>query len=361
MRITDGVLVTAGGRPLLPALPVPPMFRGAARFLVSLLIALSAFALIVAIQGENAITAYRDIVDTTLTTKYGLSEVFVRMIPLLLCALAVAIPARVGLVNVGGEGQLYIGAWAASWAALSFTSLDRPLLLALMFVCAVAGGAVCAGIPAILRARGWLDETISTLLLNYVAILFVQYFVFGAWKDPQSANFPQSEPFPPAALLPTLGDNYRVHLGLAFGIVGVAIFFAVLRFTRWGYEIRAIGGNPEAAHRNGIPVAGYLIGMLVIGGAMAALAGFGEVSAIQGRLRPSVSPGYGFIGFLASWLAGHNPLTIVLMVFVLAVLTAGGDSLQINQGLPFASVNLLMALTLFSVLALRSNPRAATA
>jgi simple sugar transport system permease protein len=360
MRIADGVLVTRAGRPLLPQIPVPPMFRGSVRFIFSLFIALAGFAVIVAIQGANPFDAYHDIVDTTLRTKYGLSEVLVRMIPLLLCALAVAIPARVGLVNVGAEGQLYIGAWAASWAALSFTNLDRPLLLTVMFLCAVAGGAVCAAIPAILRARGWLNETISTLLLNYVAILFVQYFVFGAWKDPQSANFPQSKPFPGAAILPSLG-SYRVHLGLVFGVVGVIVFFAVLRFTRWGYEIRAVGGNPEAAHRNGIPVAAYLVVMLVVGGAVAGLAGFGEVSAIQGRLRPSVSPGYGFVGFLASWLAGHNPLTIVIMTFVLAVLTAGGDSLQINQGLPFASVNLLMAMVLFSVLALRGRPAEATA
>ncbi len=336
----------------------PPALRGPARFVASLVIALLGFGIIVALQGENPVAAYQDIVDTTLRTKYGLSEVFVRMIPLLLCALAVAIPARVGLVNVGGEGQLYLGAWAASWVALSFGSLDRPVMLAGMFAAAVLGGAAWAAVPAILRARGWLNETISTLLLNYVGILFVQYFVFGPWKDPLSANFPQSKPFPASAVLPAL-STYRLHFGLVFGLAGVAILFAVLRYTRWGYEIRAIGGNPEAAHRNGIPVRRYLVVMLLVGGAMAALAGFGEVSAIQGRLRPSVSPGYGFIGFLASWLAGHNPITIVLMTFVLAVLTAGGDSLQINQGLPFASVNLLMALTLFSVLAFRGSNRVA--
>jgi simple sugar transport system permease protein len=342
----------------LPA--VPAIGRGPLRFAVSLVIALIGFGVVVAIQKENPVAVYRDIIDSTVRSKYGFSEVLVRMIPLLLCALAVAIPARVGLVNVGGEGQLYIGAWAASWVALTFTSLDRPLLLPLMFAFAAAGGAAWAAVPAFLRARGWLNETISTLLLNYVAILFVQYFVFGPWKDPLSANFPQSKPFPAGAILPALGD-YRVHLGLVFGLVAVAAMFAILRYTRWGYEIRAIGGNPEAAHRNGIPVAGYLVGMLVLGGAMAALAGFGEVSAIQGRLRPSVSPGFGFIGFLAAWLAGHNPLAIVVITFVLAVLTAGGDSLQISHGLPFASVNLLMALTLFSVLAFRGGKRAVAA
>ncbi len=341
--------VVAPRRLALPSLAEP------ARFVVAVLAALTVFGVILLLQGENPLVAYRDIFDTTLRTKYGFSEVIVRMIPLLLCALAVAIPARIGLVNVGGEGQLYIGAWASSWVALTFTGLPAPVMLPMMFLSAVIGGAAWALTPALLRAKGWLNETISTLLLNYVAILFVQYFVYGSWKDPQSANFPQSRTFVHAAQLPTFGD-YRVHWGIIFGLVGAGVLFFIFRFTRWGYEMRAIGGNAEAARRSGIPIATYIVMALLAGGAMAGIAGFGEVSAIQGRLRPSVSPGYGFIGFLASWLAGHNPLTIVFMTFVLAVLTAGGDSLQINQGLPFSSVNLLMALTLFAVLALRSKP-----
>lgn len=326
-----------------------------ARFVAAVLAALSVFGVLLLIQGLNPLTAYRDIFDTTLRTRYGFSEVLVRMIPVLLCALAVSVPARVGLVNIGGEGQLYLGAWGASLVALHFTGLPAPIMLPLMFVLAAAAGALWALGPAVLRAKGWLNEAISTLLLNYVAILFVQYFVFGPWKDPQSANFPQSRAFVPAALLPTFG-SYRVHVGIIFGLVGVVLLYLILRRTRWGYEMRAIGGNVEAARRAGIPIRAYVVASLLVGGAVAGLAGFGEVSAIQGRLRPTLSPGYGYIGFLASWLAGHNPLTLVPITFLLAVLTAGGDSLQINQGLPFSSVNLLMALTLFAVLALRSKP-----
>src|SRR5207249_8979128 len=124
---------------------------------------------------------------------YGRSEVLVVMIPVLLCALAVAVPARVGLVNVGAEGQLYMGAWFASWAALSFTDLPGAALLPLMLCMGLIGGGLWAVVPAFLRARGWLNETISTLLLNYVAVLIVQFSVFGPWKDPRSANFPQSK------------------------------------------------------------------------------------------------------------------------------------------------------------------------
>jgi ABC-type uncharacterized transport system permease subunit len=306
------------------------------------------------LEGRNPFAAYADIFGTTIGSAYGRSEVLVKMIPLLLCALAVAIPARVGLVNVGGEGQLYLGAWFASWAGLTFTDLPAWLLLPLMLILSMIGGAAWVIGPAILRARGWLNETISTLLLNYVAILFVQFFVFGPWKDPKSANFPQSRAFVAAAQLPTFG-GYRLHAGIIIALVAAAILYFLLRRTRWGYEMRAIGGNPEAARRAGIPIELYLITTLMIGGALAGIAGFGEVSAIQGRLRPDISPGYGFIGFLVSWLAGHSPLGIVVMAALLAVLTAGGDTLQISQHLPFASVNLLMALTLFVVLAQRSR------
>jgi simple sugar transport system permease protein len=339
---------------LVPPVARSPRVTQPVRFVLALLIALVGFGVVLVLQGRNPILTYADMFSATLGGAYGRSEVLVVMIPVLLCALGVAVPARVGLVNVGAEGQLYLGAWFASYAGLTFTSLPPVVLLPLMAILSLVGGGLWALVPAILRAKGWLNETISTLLLNYVAVLVVQFSVFGPWKDPRSANFPQSREFVDAAKLPTFGDT-RLHAGIIFALVAVAILFFVLRRTRWGYEMRAIGGNPEAARRSGIPIAVYLIAALAIGGALAGLAGFGEVSAIQGRLRPTLSPGYGFIGFLVSWLAGHNPLLILVMALLLAILTAGGDALQINQHLPFASVNLLMALTLFVVLAQRGR------
>ena len=323
-------------------------------FVGALVVALSAFALVLLLLGRDPIATYTGMLDITLGSDYGRGEVVVEMIPLLLCALAVAVPARLGLVNVGGEGQLYMGAWLATWVALSLSQLPALLLLPLMLLMSMIGAGLWALLPAVLRALGWLNETISTLLLNYVAILFVQFFVFGPWKDPGSGNFPQTVAFVSAAQLPVLPGT-RVHAGILLGLVAVVALYLVLRYTRWGYEMRAIGGNGESARRVGIPVALYIVSALVIGAALAGIAGFGEVSAIQGRLRPDLSPGYGYIGFLVSWLAAHNPWIIVVMSLLLAVIIAGGDSLQLNQNLPFASVNLLMSLTLFVVLALRGR------
>jgi simple sugar transport system permease protein len=308
------------------------------------------FAIVLLVFGKNPVKAYVDIFSTTLGSSYGFSEMLVKMIPLVLTAVAVAVPARIWLINVGGEGQLYIGALFATWGALTFSSLPAWLLLPLIFVLAFLGGGLWGAISGILRAKGWVSETISTLLLNYVAILLVNFLVFGPWKDPESANYPQTAEFVEAAVLPAFG-NTRVHWGFVFALVSLFLFHLVLSRTRWGLEMRAIGGNPEAARRNGIPIARYIVLLMFIGGGIAGLAGMSEVSAIQGRLRPSLSPGYGFAGFLISWMAGGDPLGIMAAAFLLAIITASGDILQMAHRLPGSVVNILMALILFVVLA----------
>jgi general nucleoside transport system permease protein len=322
---------------------------GVGRALAVGLLALVVFGLLLLLFGKDPLRAYADIFRGTLGSTYGLTEVLVKMIPLLLCAAAVLLPARLGLVNVGGEGQLYMGAWLATWGAMIFPDLPRGVALPLVIGLGFIGGGLWALIPAFLRARGWLNEVISTLLLNYVAVLFVNYFIFGPWRDPASANFPQTPPVPEAMRLPMWGTT-RVHFGLVLALAVVVMLFVMLRYTRWGYITRIIGGNAETARRYGLPIAGYVLLFMFIAGGLAGLAGMGEVSAIQGRLRPGLSPNYGYTGFLISWLALHKPFGIVGMAFLLAVIALGGDTLQITQGMPYASVNILMAIILFIVL-----------
>ena len=326
------------------------------RFVALLALALAVFALVLLVFGKNPLRAYVDIFTSTLGSPYGLSETIVKMIPLLLTALATAIPSRIWLINVGGEGQLFIGALAATWVALRCDTLPAPVLLTLMAVAGMVGGGLWAAAAGLLRARGWASETIVTLLMNYVGILLVSFVVFGPWKDPEGVNYPQTPPFVDAAILPTFGTT-RVHLGLVFALVAVVLFAWVMSRTRWGLEIRAIGGNADAARRTGIPVARYVVALMFIGGAFAGLAGMAEVSAIQGRLRPSLSPGYGYSGFLISWMAGGHPGGIVAAALVLAVITAGGDILQMTQALPGSVVNILLAVMLFVVLGRQAGRR----
>lgn len=326
----------------------PKMLNDVVRYLLMFLLAFLLFGLILLIFGKDPIQSYKDIFTSTLGSTYGFSEVIVAMIPMLITALAVALPWRVGLINIGGEGQLYIGAAFATWGALTFQNSPAWILLPLMMLLGMLGGALWAFIPGYLKAIGLVNETIITLLLNSVAPLIVGFLIFGFWHSPMDTV--KTANFVPAALLPNFFDT-RIHLGLVFGLVLLALFWFVMKYTRWGLEMRAIGGNPQAARRSGIPLKGYLIIVMCIGGAIAGLAGMAQVSGFYGVLLLNFSMGLGYMGFLISWLAGGQPLGILLMSFVVAIIITGGNLLQLTRDLPYAAINILLAITLFVVLA----------
>jgi len=327
--------------------------RAVLRYGAMTLLAFLLFGVILLVSGKDPLQSYRDLFVSTLGSAYGFSEVVVIMTPLLLTALAVALPSRVGLINVGGEGQLYLGACAATWAALTFDSLPGWLLLPIMAVCGMLAGAAWAWIPGLLRARGIVNETISTLLLNSVAPMIVSFFVFGYWHSPMDTN--KTPNFADSARLPTFFGT-RVDLGLVFGLALLALFWFVMRSTRWGLEMRALGGNPQAARLNGLPVRRYLMGVMCLGGAIAGLAGMAQVSGYYGVLLAGFSRGIGFMGFLVSWLAGGSPLGIVVTSLVVSIILSGGNLLQLTSSIPYSVVNILLAITLFVVLARPSLP-----
>lgn len=339
---------------LAPTLDRHPRTRELARWTLWLLLGLLAYVLLILLYGKSPLHAFHEIWSSTLTSSYGLQDVAVRMTPLLFTAMAVAIPARVGQVNVGGEGQLFMGGLTAAWVALTFTSWPSWLLLPAMGLAGAAGGGAWAGIAGWLKARGWLSEVFSTVLMTYVAILAVSALVFGPWRDPTSSNYPQTRALVPAARLPHFGSS-RLDISIVLAVASVVVFGWFVARTRWGLEIRAIGGNPYAAERNGVAVSRYVVGAMVVGGALAGLAGMAQLSGLQFRLNPGLSPGFGYLGFLISWLAGHNPRLIVPMTFLLAVLASSGDILQITQGLPSAIVNVLSAILMLIVLLGRAH------
>ena len=317
------------------------------RYISMVVLALGLFGIIIWISGKNPIVSYRELFGSTLGSWYGFSEVLVAMTPMLITALAVALPSRIGLINVGVEGQLYMGACAATWGALIFSSAPAWILLPVMAIFGMLGGALWALIPGLLRAMGLVNETITTLLLNSVAPKIVAFFVFGFWHSPMDTN--KTPNFVDAARLPTFFGT-RVDLGLIIGILLLSVFWLVMKYTRWGLEIRAIGGNPEAAQRNGVPLKVYIVAILCIGGAIAGLAGMALVSGYYGVLLSGFSRGVGFIGFLISWLSFGDPIAIVLTSFVVAIITTGGSMLQLTTALPYAVINILLAVALFVVL-----------
>jgi simple sugar transport system permease protein len=343
------IIATPAASPLLDRV----LDHAIMRMLVSLLIAGTLFAAILLLLGTNPLDAYAAIFRGSLGDSYGWSEILVKVVPFILCAIAAALPAQLGMINVGAEGQLQIGALTATMAALAFSGLAAPVLLPIVIVAGFLGGALWGGVAGALRSGPGLNEAISTLLLNYVALRIVDSFTHGLLKDPASFNWPFSPPFVDAARLPTFGDS-RAHAGLLLALAAIGIVWLLLNRTRWGYEMRVVGGNPEAARRSGLRVGRYLLIGMLLGGGFAGLAGMIEVSAVNGRLQPGIGVGFGYVGFLASWLAGSRPFAIIPMATLLAIIAVGGEVLQISAKIPSSSVNVLMALILFAVLATRT-------
>ena len=328
--------------------PVQKLLNNLLRYLLMVLVVLVLFGLILLIAGKDPLQSYLDIFRSAFGSAHGFSEVLVSMTPILFTALAVALPSRLGLINVGGEGQLYMGACLATWGAISFSEQPVWLLLPLMALLGFLGGAMWAVLPGVLKSLGLVNETITTLLLNSIAPKLVAFFVFGFWHSPMDTN--KTPNFVPAARLPTFFDT-RVDLSLIIGLVLLVIFWFVMNKTRWGVEMRAIGGNPQAAKRSGIPLHKYWIVILCLGGGIAGLAGMSQVSGYYGVLLVNFSRGLGFMGFLISWMSFGDPVAIIITSFVVSVIFTGGNMLQLTRGIPYAVINILLALTLFVVLA----------
>ena len=269
--------------------------------------------------------------------------------PYLLAALAAAVPARAGLLNIGGEGQLLIGAVGAmGMARLVDGSLPRAATLILLGLAAMAAAGAWAGVAALLRQTAGVNETITTLLANYLAFLLLGWLVFGPWQDPKAAGFPRTTILGDAARLPVLWG--RVHAGVLLALGAAIAAWAVLRWTPWGFRLRVLGNNAEAARRAGFHTGRLAVSALVIGGALAGLGGMLQLTGVEGQLRPQIMSGYGFTGLLAAWMVRHHPLRAVLSSALLAAIAIGGNGLKIEAGLSAASVYILMAVMLLAVL-----------
>ena len=330
----------------------------ASRAALGVALALVVFAVLLLVSGRDPSEALLEAWNGVIGSSFGLSEVGVTMIPLMLTALATAVPTRVGLVNVGGEGQLYIGALIATGVALFFPTGQIWLMLPVMALAGYVGGGLWAGIAAALRHWRGVNEVISTLLANYIAILLVNVFVFGPWKNPHGLGYPYTTPFEASAIFPAIAGT-RFHLGFVAPVIAFVVCYVILSRTLWGFKMRAVGGNPEAARRRGIAVDRYIITAMIAGGGLAGLAGMVEVSGIHHDLRPGISDNLGYLGLLASWLAGHNPVVIIPACFLIAVFLVAGDVLQLTAGLPSAAGLVLIGLALFFVLGLRRVERQA--
>ena len=330
----------------------------AARTALAALAAFVVFALLLIAQGSDPVAGYRAMWNSITRDSTAFGDVLVRTTPYLLAALAVIVPARAGLFNIGGEGQLVIGAVFSFAVADTLTGSPRGVTLVVMMIAAMIGGALWAGIAAALREWTGTNETISTLLLNYLALLVLGWLVFGRWKDPTSTGFPRTREFTESETLPLLFG--RVHIGIVVAVLAAVLVWLALGRTAWGFRIRVQGGNPEAARRAGFRTGALSTTALMAGGALAGLGGMLQTSGVEGVLRPGIMSGYGFTGLLAAWMVRQDPLKAIASSFVLAAIAIGGNGLKISEGLSAASVNVLMALLLLAVLGWGDGRKART-
>jgi ABC-type uncharacterized transport system permease subunit len=342
-----GAPTTTGGR----WSGMPPAARLVGVFVASLVV----FALLLVAKGSDPIEGYRAMWSSVTRDSTAFGDVLVRLTPYLLAALAVVVPARAGLFNIGGEGQLVIGAIGAIVAAdVLDQSAPRIVTLVLMALFGTAFAAAWAAIAGVLRVSLGVNETISTLLLNYVATFVLAWLVTGRWKDPGATGFPQTRKLTDAESLPTLFG--RVHIGLIVGLLAAVLVWAALKYTVWGFQLGVLGGNAEAARRAGFRTGTLAVSTLMVGGALAGLAGMLQVSGVEGSLRIGSMSGYGFTAVLAAWMVKHAPLKAIASSFLLAAIAVGGNGLKLRLGLSAASVNILMAIILLAVLGWGTKP-----
>jgi ABC-type uncharacterized transport system permease subunit len=277
-------------------------------------------------------------------TAFSFQNTLQRAAPLIFTALAVAIPARIGLIMIGGEGALVIGGFASAALATVLVGVLPPLsTLTLMFMLGAAVGALWVGIAGFLRYARCVNETISSLLLTYIGIAIMNFFVEGMLRDLTNPNKPSTRPIGDAYMVGKIPGT-DVHWGFAVGILLAVLLQIVMTRTTFGFAARVTGGNVRAALAQGLPVGKLIVACSMLAGACAGIAGFFEVAAIQGRANASLAAGYGFTGILVSFLARHNPIAIVPVAILFGGLVASGGLVQRRMDLPDATVLVLQGL-----------------
>ncbi len=319
---------------------------------VSVVLALIVCGFLLLATGTNPLSAYGEMFSEAFGTSYGFAEVLVKATPLILCGLGVMLAFKMLFWNIGAEGQLHMGAWAATGVVMTGWQGSPWLMIPAMVLAGALGGACWALIPAYLKVKLGCNEIITTLLMNYVAILWVAHFIYGPWKDPVSFGFPMTAQFPDGAQLLRFGAT-RVHLGLVLALVAAVALYLLQEKSRWGFEIAVTGGNPDAARYAGMNAGRNMILVMLISGGLAGIAGMAEVSGIQLKLLKDISPHaapYGYTAIIIAWLARRNPWGVVLGSLLMGGLYVGGETVQITMKLPVNIVLIIQALILFFVL-----------
>ncbi|SPH24521.1 hypothetical protein DEA8626_03573 [Defluviimonas aquaemixtae] len=306
------------------------------------------------LAGANPFATLGLILKGAAGSKFALLETLNRATPLIFTGLAVAVAFRARLWNIGAEAQLYAGAIVTVLLGTGALPLQSLLLIPVIALASMVAGALLLLGPVLLKTRLGVDEVVTTLLFNFIMLLFVSYLLEGPMKDPMGMGWPKSPALEKAARLPRIVEGLRLHWGFGLAILAAIAVWVVQTRTTLGYEIRAVGQNAEAARFAGIPVGRVLVKTALLSGGLAALAGFSEVAGLKGNLTLDLSPGFGYTGIIVAMLALLNPLGVVFSALFVAGVFVGADSMSRAAGVPTYIADILLATALLTmVLALR--------
>jgi simple sugar transport system permease protein len=339
MRLEPIAAPSLGRRMLPPALAI------AATFVVAALLAM--------IAGGNPFAVFGLILKGAFGSKFAILETLNSATPLIFTGLAIAVAFRAKLWNIGAEAQLYAGAVITVVLGTGALSLPAPMMLALCAIAAMLAGALILLGPALLKTRLGVDEVVTTLLLNFIFLLFVSYLLEGPLKDPMGMGWPKSARLLSEARLPRIVEGLRLHWGFALALIAALAVWVINTRTTLGYEMRAVGQNAEAAGFAGIPVTKVILKTALLSGGLAGLAGFSEVSGLKGSLTLDLSPGFGYTGIVVAMLALLHPLGVVVAALFVAAIFVGADSMSRAAGVPSYLADIMLASALlFMVLAI---------
>lgn len=318
---------------------------------LALFLSLLAGVVLFSILGVPPLAALHAFFIEPISTSYGVSELGVKATPLILIGVALSLGFKAGVWNIGAEGQLTIGGLCGGAAALYFYNQEGLHIIPLTLLAGVAGGMAWAAIVAFLRVRFNANEILTSLMLSYVAVLFLNLMVHGPLKDPDGFNFPESRMFGDSTLLPILLEGTRLHIGILLALVVVALGWLLISRTLLGYQIKVAGSAPAASEHAGFSRAKIIWTTLLLGGGVAGLAGVIEVTGPIGQLLPNISPGYGFTAIIVAYVGRLHPFGAMLAGILLALTYLGGETAQIQLNLPVAVTGVFQGLLLFFLLA----------
>jgi len=319
--------------------------------LAALLAGMAAFSIFLLVIGKSPPELFELMWRGGFSSWFSIQNTLSRTTPLLLAGLCVALPARLGLAVIGGEGAIVLGgvATAAIGEALGGSGLPGPLGIGVMAIAGMAVGALWIGGVGALRHYRAVNETISSLLLAYIAIAIMNHLVEGPLRDPASLNKPSTQPLEAAYRIGSIPGT-DVHWGLAVGVVACILCWVLIEKTSWGFAARIAGGNIRAAQIQGLPVGSLIVGFCAIAGACAGLGGTLEVAAVHGAANASLAAGYGYTGILVAFLARQNPLAIIPVAILLGGIDASGGLIQRRMHLPDATVLVLQGMIFIAIL-----------